>query len=90
MLSIGRALPGKAKLPDLSAITDGCPTISVAYCDVLAKDIPFIMSKYLGVHPIKSKLEWEDFHLSTKAGPNWLAVAGSVLDALLLTVDSIN
>lgn len=57
LLSIGRALPGKANEPNLLAITELPPVASLVYCETLKKDIPFVMSKYLNIHPLQTKLE---------------------------------
>jgi len=81
LFSVSRALPGSHGHPDVTTI-ESPSTLDPGVIPELQYLIPAIMDQMMltkGPRP-----EWNNFHLTTKAGPNSLAVKGSLLDAHLL------
>jgi hypothetical protein len=81
LLSVSRALPGSPYRPPLNTITDESK-IDSSVISELSMLIPMVMgnnSLCLNTSP-----KWKEFHLSTKAGPNAVALVSAMVDAHIL------
>jgi len=83
LLSVSRALPGSPYVPPLDTISRK-PKIEQKMKTELDMLIPMIMNS-LGLNTSKPK--WSKFHLTTKAGPNAIALKSAMIDCHLLPDD---
>lgn len=80
LLSISRALPGSHGSPNLRTIEEPS-TMDPGVIPELEYLLPAVLDQMMLP---RTAPQWSNFHLTTKAGPNSLAVKGSLLDAHLL------
>jgi len=80
-LSVSRTLVTEPKDPDLTPIISA-PTINPDVESEIKKLIPIVMKEN---HLAISRPVWKDFHLTTKRGPNGIALLSSFMDAHYLT-----
>ncbi|QCF24448.1 RNA-dependent RNA polymerase [Entomophthora muscae mitovirus 4] len=81
LLSWNRALPGSAYYPPLSTITEKSRMKESAFAE-LSFLIPMVMQSMGLVGSNCPK--WSKYHLTTKAGPNAVALVSSLLEARIL------
>jgi hypothetical protein len=82
LLNISRLLPGWKK-PDLTTITNAC---KVELSSSFEVELMAVVRELGWVLP---SIQWDGWHVTTKAGPNAQALLGSIEDASLLTEDQI-
>lgn len=85
LLSVSRALPGSRYVPSLSTITDSS-TMDIKTYEELKFLIPMVMNQ-MGLDSNPSQPRWKKFHLTTKAGPNAIALKSAMIDIHLLPED---
>lgn len=86
MLCVSRALPGSPYTPPLATITD-CSQIDNSVKAELGFLIPMVMQQ-MGLSS-SSAPKWREYHLTTKAGPNAVALVSALLEARVLPNDLI-
>jgi hypothetical protein len=80
LLSVSRALPGSQYIPDLKPIEDKS-SMDPKVMDELRILMPMIFDQ---MSLTSSRPSFKKFHLTTKAGPNAIAMKSAMLDAHLL------
>lgn len=78
LLNVSRIIPGQKK-PDLSSITD--PGLDLKTSSIRSDLVSVVRELGWKLPPI----QWDGWHVTTKAGPNAQALLGSIEDAHLLS-----